>query len=166
MFWVFLFLAQAAAPAQTATPSQIERGQALFYESAAGCGSCHSLNGKGTAIGPDLKMVARLSPAGLAMAIRSTVTQYVQTMKVKSAGTFPGMPPAGDEKTVKVYDLSKMPPEVHEVARADISMSPNNNWKHPPSLRKYTNEQLADLIAYVRYAGAGTKTKVDPEDVK
>jgi mono/diheme cytochrome c family protein len=165
MFWVFLFLAQSAA-AQSAVPSQIQRGEALFFDSPAACGTCHALKGRGTAIGPDLKGVARLSPAGLAMAIRSTVTQYVQTMKVKSAGTFPAMPPGGDEKTVKVFDLSKMPPEVHEVDRSEISMSPNNAWKHPPSLRKYSDEQIADVIAYVRYAGAGNKTPVDPADVK
>jgi len=165
MFWVFLFLAQSAA-AQSAVPSQIQRGEALFFDSPAACGTCHALKGRGTAIGPDLKGVARLSPAGLAMAIRSTATQYVQSMKVKSAGTFPAMPPGGDEKTVKVYDLSKMPPEVHEVDRSEISMSPNNAWKHPPSHGKYTDEQIADLIAYVRYAGAGSRTPVDPADVK
>jgi mono/diheme cytochrome c family protein len=170
MFWVFLFFAQSAAAqsaaAQSAVTAQIQRGEALFFASPPACGTCHSLKGRGTAIGPDLKGVARLSPAGLAMAIRSTVTQYVQSMKVKSAGTFPAMTPGGDEKTVKVYDLSKMPPEVHEVDRSEISMSPNNAWKHPPSAGKYTDEQIADLIAYVRYAGAGSKTPVDPADVK
>jgi|SRR5579863_9804565 mono/diheme cytochrome c family protein len=160
MFWVFLLMAQSAVP------TQIERGEALFYESPGGCGTCHSLKGKGTAVGPDLKGVARLSPAGLAMAIRSTVTQYVQTVKVKSVGSFPAMPPGPDDKTVKLYDLSKMPPELHEAERSEVSLSPNNSWKHPPSQRKYTDEQLADLIAYVRYAGAGTKTAVDPADVK
>jgi mono/diheme cytochrome c family protein len=165
MFWVLVFLAQSAA-AQSAVSPQIQRGETLFFESAAGCGNCHSLKGRGTAIGPDLKGVARLSPAGLAMAIRSTATQYVQTMKVKSAGSFPAMPPGPDAKMVKVYDLSKMPPEVHEVDRGEISMSPNNAWKHPPSAAKYSDEQIADLIAYVRYAGAGNRTPVDPADVK
>jgi mono/diheme cytochrome c family protein len=160
MFWVFLFLAQSAVP------TQIDRGEALFYESPAGCGTCHALKSRGTAIGPDLKGVARLSPAGLSMAIRSTVTQYVRTVKLKSAGSFPAMPPGGDQTTVKIYDLSKMPPELHEVDRAEISMSPNNTWKHPPNARKYTDEQIADVIAYVRYAGAGSKTPVDPADVK
>ncbi|HTS26600.1 MAG TPA: cytochrome c [Bryobacteraceae bacterium] len=164
MFWAFLLLAQSAA-AQGGAPSQIERGQALFFDSQAGCGTCHALKGQGTAIGPDLKGIARLSPAGISMAIRSTVTQYVQILNVKSAGTFPGMPPGPGDK-VKVYDLSKMPPELHEVDRSEISTSPNNGWKHPPSQRKYTDEQLADVIAFIRYAGAGTKTPVDPDDVK
>ncbi|HLK63094.1 MAG TPA: c-type cytochrome [Bryobacteraceae bacterium] len=166
MFWVFLLLAQAAAPQQNAVQSQIERGQALFFDAENGCGNCHALKGKGTAVGPDLKGIARLSPAGIVTAIRSTVTQYVQTAKVKGAGSFPAMPPAGTDKSVKIYDLSKMPPEAHDVDRDDISLSPNNNWKHPPSLHKFTDAQLADVICYIRYAGAGTKAAVDPEDMK
>jgi hypothetical protein len=62
MIWVFLFVAQSAA-AQSGVPTQIERGEALFFASPAGCGNWHSLKGRGTAIGPDLKGVARLSPA-------------------------------------------------------------------------------------------------------
>ena len=161
LIWLVLFMAQAATPS-----SQIERGEALFIDSALGCGNCHALKGKGTAVGPDLKGIARLSPAGIVMAVRSTVTQYVQIVKLKSGESFPAFPPApGDQ--VKIYDLSKTPPELHEVAKADISsMSANAGWKHPPSTRKYTNEQMADIIAYLRYAGANIRTPVDPADVQ
>lgn len=160
LIWVALLMAQAAAP------SQIDRGEALFMDPALGCGSCHALKGKGTAVGPDLKGIARLSPAGIAMAVRSTVTQYVQVIKLKTGESFPALPPAAGGDQVKVYDLSKTPPEAHEVARADISMSANQTWKHPPVTRKYTDEQMADIIAYIRYAGAGSKAPVDPADVK
>jgi len=149
-------------PARAATPTQVERGEALFFDAGNGCSSCHALKGKGTAVGPDLTAISRLSPAGFAIAIRSTVTQYVQSTKMKSGGgAFPGIA-SGDQ----VFDLSKMPPEARG-AKADIgSTSPNSTWKHPPSTRKYTPEQLADIIAYVKYAGTGTKTAVDPDDVK
>src|ERR1039457_7387736 len=53
MFWIVLFLAQAAVP------SQIERGEALFFDAQQGCGSCHALKGKGTAVGPDLTGLGR-----------------------------------------------------------------------------------------------------------
>lgn len=161
MFWVILLFAQAAVPSQT------DRGEALFLESPGGCGTCHALKGKGTAIGPDLKVIARLSPGAIAMSIRSTVTQYVQVVKLKSNGSFPTMPPSGDQTSVKLYDLSKTPPELHEVDKSDIgSMSPNSSWKHPPIVRKYTNEQMADIVAYIRYAGAGVKGTVGPTDVQ
>src|ERR1035438_8933131 len=87
MFWIVLFLAQAAVP------SQIERGEALFFDAQQGCGSCHVLKGKGTAVGPDLTVLGRLGPQAIAMAARSTATQYVEVIKLKSGGgAFPPSP--------------------------------------------------------------------------
>jgi mono/diheme cytochrome c family protein len=160
MTWaVLLFLAQAAAP------TQIERGEALFTDAARGCAACHALKGKGTAVGPDLKDLSRLSPKGLAMAVRSTVTQYVQIVKLKSGESFPAMPPK--DNATEVHDLSKMPPVAYKATKADIaSMAANNNWTHPPAKAKYTNEELADLIAFIRFAGANNRQPVSPDDVK
>jgi mono/diheme cytochrome c family protein len=159
MIWLALLLAQSAVP------TQIERGEALFYDAAGGCGTCHMLKGTGTAIGPDLKDISRLSPKGISMAIRSTVTQYVQVVKLKSGESFPAMPPT--DQTKQIYDLSKMPPEPHQAGKADVaSTSPNATWKHPPSARKYTDQELADLIAYIRFAGANNRQTVSPEDVR
>jgi mono/diheme cytochrome c family protein len=151
--------------AQSAAPTQVERGEALFMDPANGCASCHALKGKGTAVGPDLKLVARLTPVGLAMAIRSTVTQYVQIAKVKGGESFPAMTGVTTGDTIEIFDLSKTPPESQKVPKADVSFTPNNSWKHPPSARKWTKEQLADLIAYIRYAGAGNKAPVDPDEI-
>jgi mono/diheme cytochrome c family protein len=156
MFWFVLLLAQSAVP------TQIERGEALFMDAAHGCAGCHALLGKGTAVGPDLKDIARLTPPGIAMAVRSTVTQYVQVIKLKSGRSFPGMPPKAD----KTYDLSKNPPEAVSATAAEIASSmPNNGWKHPPSAAKFTSEQLADLIAYIRFAGANNRQPVSPSDI-
>jgi mono/diheme cytochrome c family protein len=162
MFWAVLFFAQAAA-GQT----QIDRGEALFLNAENGCATCHALKGKGTAVGPDLKGIAVVPPSGIAMAIRSTVTQYVQVVKLKSGESFPTMPPAGSDAKVKLYDLSKMPPEPHELDKSDIaSMSANNGWKHPPSTRKYSAQQMADVIAYVKFAATNSRKPVDPADVQ
>ena len=109
LIWLVMLMAQSAAP-----PSQIDRGEALFADPALGCASCHLLKGKGTAIGPDLKSVARLSPAGIAMSIRSTATQYVQVVRLKTGESFPTLPPPAAGDTVMLYDLSKTPPEAHE----------------------------------------------------
>jgi len=159
MIWLALLLAQSAVP------TQIERGEALFNDAARGCASCHALKGKGTAVGPDLKDIARLSPRGIAMAVRSTVTQYVQVVKLKSGESFPAIPPT--DKTTQVYDLSKMPPEPHKATPADVaSTTANSTWKHPPSGRKYTPDELADIIAYVRFAGANNRQAVSADDVR
>jgi mono/diheme cytochrome c family protein len=60
-----------------------------------------------------------------------------------------------------------MPPAAHKATKADVaSMSANNNWTHPPAKAKYTPEELADLIAYIRFAGANNRQTVSPDDVK
>ena len=161
MFWIVLFLAQAAVPSQT------ERGEALFFDAQQGCGSCHALKGKGTAVGPDLTVLGRLGSQAIAMATRSTVTQYVQVVKLKAGGSFPAMTGKKDDKSVVLFDLSKNPPEKKEVAPSDIaSTGSNDGWKHPPTANKIGNEQLADIVAYIKYAVTGAKRAVDPADVR
>jgi hypothetical protein len=101
------------------------------------------------------------------MMMKGTLTQYVQTVKLKTGEPFPAMPGKKDDKTVAFYDLSKTPPELRTVDKADVeSMRNNETWKHPPVVREYTAEQVADIVAYVHYAGTGERKKVDPDDVR
>jgi mono/diheme cytochrome c family protein len=152
---------------QSALPPQIQRGQALFTDASKGCVSCHALKGSGTAVGPDLKLAASLAPRAIVTMMRSTLTQYVQTVKLKKGDAFPAMPGAKDATSIELYDLSKMPPEMHKVQQSDIeSMRNNETWKHPPLNRGYTAEEVADIISYVKYAGTGERKKVDPDDVR
>jgi cytochrome c551/c552 len=131
MIWIALLLAQAAVPSQT------ERGEALFFDAQKGCASCHALKGKGTAVGPDLTGIGKLPAAAIAMAARSTVTQYVQVVKLKSKECFPAMTGAKDANSVTLFDLSKTPPEKKVVAPGDIASTAGNDaWKHPPPFRR------------------------------
>jgi len=151
---------------QSALPPQIERGQVMFVDAEKGCSSCHALKGRGTAVGPDLKTISSMAPRAIVTMVRSTLTQYVQNVKLKDGQSFPAMPGTKDDKTIQLYDLSKTPPEQRTVNLADIeSMHNNETWKHPPLVREYTPEQMADIIAYIRWAGSGDKRKVDPDDV-
>ncbi len=161
MIWIALLLAQSAAQ------PQIERGEALFFDTTKGCATCHALKGRGTAVGPDLRTVGHLSPQAVAAAIRSTVTAYVQTVQPKDGPKFSAMPVTQDDKTVAVYDLSKAPPELRKFDRGDVTVGNHDGaWKHPPAAVGYTNEQLADIVAFVRYAASGAKKTVDPSEVK
>lgn len=161
MVWVFLFWAQSAAQ------QQVQRGEALFVENMRGCATCHVLKGRGTAVGPDLSAIGRLSPQAIVTAVRSSVTQYVQNVKLKSGESFPGMPVGTDAKSLRFYDVSKTPPEVRTIDRSDLqSAVSQDQWKHPPSLAGYTSAQLADIIAYIRYTVTGTAKTVDPGEVE
>jgi mono/diheme cytochrome c family protein len=155
MLWVVLLWAQSAVD------QQVQRGQALFLDASQGCASCHALKGHGAAVGPDLSVMGRLSPAAIATAVRSTVTEYVQTVSLKSGESFPGMPAGQDEKNLNFYDLSKTPP------RAAVQSTVGQDaWKHPPSAAGYTGQQLADIVAYIRYAVTGAGKTVTPADIE
>ena len=161
MIWIALLLAQAAVPTQT------ERGEASFFNAEKGCATCHALKGKGTAIGPDLTMIGKLTPAAIAMAVRSTVTQYVQVVKLKSNESFPAMTGPKDANSVTLFDLSKNPPEKKAVAPGDIASTTGNDaWKHPPAAAKISAEQLADIVAYIKFAATGSRKAVDPSETQ
>jgi mono/diheme cytochrome c family protein len=159
-------VAAALLPVASWAQSQIERGETLFFEGSKGCGTCHAVKGRGTAIGPDLRTISRVSVPAIVMGVRSSQTQYVQAVKLKAGESFPGMPAAKDEKTVSFYDMSKAPPELRKFDPAEIeSTKTNEAWKHPPP-EGYTNEQLADVVAYLRFVFAGDKKPVAPSDVE
>jgi len=162
MIWlsVLLFL-QAAAPNR-----QIERGQALFV-AENGCANCHALKGHGTPVGPDLRVLGKVGVRALVTAIRATRTEYVETVNVKGGSPFPAIKAASSgPAALQYYDLSKKPPELRKFAPGEVeSKADNATWKHPPSAG-YTNEQIADIVAYVRWAAAGSQKPVDPADVE
>jgi mono/diheme cytochrome c family protein len=162
MIWLSLLLMQAAA----APTPQIERGQNLFFAENS-CGACHALKGRGTAVGPDLRILGKVGVRALVTAIRATRTQYVETVKPKNGEAFPGMKVSADAASVQYYDLSKNPPELRKFAPSDIeSKTDNSSWEHPPAKGKWTNEQLADIVAFIRWAAAGDKKPVTPDDVE
>ena len=162
MIWLSVLLLQAAA----APTPQIQRGETLFF-AQNGCGACHVLKGRGTAVGPDLRVLGRVGVRALVTAIRASRTQYVETIKLKQGEPFPGMKVSESPASDQYYDLSKSPPELRTFPPSDIeSKTDNSVWKHPPSQGGWTNEQLADIVAYIRWAAAGDKKPVDPSDVE
>ena len=164
------YCAMAAGPASDAKPpAQAARGQAAFFDEniAAHCGGCHFLAQKGTAVGPDISRLSRLNARAIVMAIRATRTQYVQTIRLKNGKEFPGMPGAKDDATVQYYDLSVTPPAARKLEKSDIaSVADNATWKHPPESAGYTAQQLADVIAYIKWASYGDTKGVSSADTE
>jgi putative heme-binding domain-containing protein len=166
---ICVLLASAYSVMAAGPPAQAARGQVAFFDEnvAAHCGGCHSLAQKGTAVGPDLTRLARLNARAIVMAIRATRTEYVQSIKLKDGKEFPGMPGAKDATTVQYYDLSATPPVLRKLGKSDIaSVGDNATWKHPPESAGYTAQQLADLIAYIKWASYGDTKGVSPADTE
>ncbi|HBY63013.1 MAG TPA: hypothetical protein DEH78_24595 [Solibacterales bacterium] len=159
----------AMAQQEFSGPPQAKKGYDLFFggtSKGAACGTCHAIKGKGTAVGPNLVNIARVPARAMVMAINSTRTQYVQTVKTKTE-TFPGMKTADTAEGYDLYDLSQNPPVLKKVAKADVTnMSDNASWKHPVEAMKLSAQELADIIAYVKFAAYGDKAGVKAEDIE
>jgi mono/diheme cytochrome c family protein len=154
----------AVAQTKGEPPAQAKRGMELFRNSEKGaCITCHKMQGVGEPVGPDLaKTASVLPPRALAMAIRATMTVYVLEVKPKTGAAFPAM----KVDDLSFYDLSTKPPELKKFAKGEFETAGNTKWKHPPESAGYTPEQLADVIAYLRFVGANDKKGVDPEEIQ
>lgn len=167
----FLMLTAAATLFAQTPPitEQATRGKMLFFETTKGqpCGTCHQMEGKGSDAGPDLKMIAALSPKGIIMAVLASRTAYMQEVRTSSGQIFPGLLKGQTGDVTTYYDFSTTPPTKRELKKAEVADTKDNaKWKHPPESAGYTQEQLADVIAYVRWAGKGHTTAVSPADMK
>ncbi|MBI4908377.1 MAG: c-type cytochrome [Acidobacteria bacterium] len=150
-------------------PAQAARGKAIFVDAATktSCYNCHELNKEGTAVGPDLSKIARLSPRALKMSIMATRTVYAKEVELKTKKAFPAMVASESASEVKVHDLSTVPPTAMTIDRKEIySIRDNATWKHPPENVGFSNQQLADVIAYIRFASFGDTKGVSVEEMQ
>jgi putative heme-binding domain-containing protein len=144
-------------------PQQAGRGKALFAEKK--CSNCHKLGDNGTAVGPDLTTIARLSPKAIRVMLTATRTAYVVSVKQKGGSVFPAMKVSDDG--TKFYDLSQDPPAIQTLEKSQIAaITDNEKWMHPATVAKLEDSQIADLVAFIKFASFGDKKGVSPDDVK
>jgi cytochrome c2 len=159
----------AAAADKPSITSQAQRGRDLFVSSPKGipCGTCHFMDGIGNSVGPDLsKLAAVVGPRGLVMTIKMSMTAYVQDVKTPT-GNFPGIQKEKNGETLQIWDLSKTPPVLRSLTSSEItSMKQNEKWKHPPSEAGYTSQEMADIIAFLKWASNGSQKTVTPDEVE
>jgi putative heme-binding domain-containing protein len=159
-----------AVTAQTGATAQVERGRQLFLKSSKGvaCATCHSLEGAGTAVGPDLTRLASvIGPRVLVTTIQMTMTAYVQEVRTTDGRTFPGIQKQKDGETVQIYDLSRSPATLLKMRSSEIvSMKPNTAWTHPPTSAGYSDGELADVVAYLKYVSTGVLKEVTAGELR
>jgi putative heme-binding domain-containing protein len=164
-----LFLSGSALLAGDAT-SQIDRGRQWFLMSSKGlaCATCHSLEGHGTAVGPDLTRLASvIGPRGLVTTIQMTITAYVQQITLANGRSFPGIQKQKEGDALEIYDLSKTPAVLLTLKSRDVaSMKSNSNWTHPPTSAGYTPEELADIIAYLKFISTSVAKEVTVNELR
>ena len=165
-----LSLPMVQAQDKAAPTAQIERGRELFSNAKKGvaCKTCHQLGGIGTAIAPDLtNMATNGSVHSLVMTMHMTMTEHVVRVKT-NVSSFPGILKQKYGDRVEYYDLSQIPPVLRTLqANQVVSTERDEKWRHPPALANYTQQELADVIAFLKFATTGSRheiatTEVDP----
>jgi mono/diheme cytochrome c family protein len=161
-----LILGPLAALVAAGQPTeQIQRGRKIFFQPAGGeaCATCHALEGKGTAIGPDLKAISRVSPKAIVTAIKATRTAYVVEVQLKNKTSFPGMKVSDTE----YWDLKPMPPQKRTVNPVQVDrVVDNGDWKHPPEHFEMSAQNLADVVAFIKFASYGETKEISPAQVQ
>jgi putative heme-binding domain-containing protein len=154
--------------AQTATePEAAKRGRAMFFEEGPRCGRCHQAEQRGNKIGPDVTRLARLHPRALRGAILATATEYVNQVELRNGSRFPAIKSEEDENNITFFDLTTEPAALKTIPKSTIRIIRNNGaWKHPPTSMGLTDEQLADLMSFIRFIGYGETKPVVPADFK
>ena len=150
--------------------AQIERGRQFFQHSRKGvaCVACHALEGQGYAVGPDLtKLASVIGPRGLATTIQMTATAYVQEFQLLGGRKFPGIEKEKTGELVEVFDLGRIPAVLLKLKSSDIlSRHGTSDWCHPPTAAQYKAEELADIIAYLKFVATGTPKEISATELR
>jgi hypothetical protein len=161
--------ALASPEGKVMLPAQAARGKAIFFDESRStkCATCHQMEKAGNSIAPDLTRIARISPKALEISILSTRTVYVKEIELKIKRKFPALIQSETTRDVVLYNLSRIPPEKMVVEKMAIqAIRDNGTWVHPPESTGYTRDQLADVIAYIRFAAFGDTKGVDLAEIQ
>ena len=153
---------------KAAPTAQIQRGRELFTNAKKGvaCKTCHQLGGVGTAIAPDLtNMASNGSVHSIVMTMHMTMTEHVYRVRT-AVSSFPGILKAKYGDKTEYYDLSQIPPVVRTLlSREIVSTERDEKWHHPPALADYDSQELADVIAFLKFAATGSQHEIAVGDI-
>jgi cytochrome c1 len=163
MSWVGLM-----AAGKPPISAQAKRGQEIFLHSTKGtaCGTCHQMAEIGTAVGPDLSMMAGMATIhSMVATIRMTMTNTVLSVKTAN-GAFPAVLKQKQGDVSEFWDLSQMPPVLRKLASKEIvSSDRDTKWPHPPATIDYTAQEYADIIAFLQWAATGSQKEVKASEI-
>jgi putative heme-binding domain-containing protein len=129
-------------------------GEKLFFSPALNCGSCHTLAGRGTAIGPDLSAIGKLRPrADLLESILEPSRRIEPKYAAYVAQTHDGRALTGllvrrDERTVVLRDAQNKE-VVLAATELDILQPSRVSLMPAGQLAGLTAQDAADLLEYL-----------------
>lgn len=137
------------APEAAPPPPEAQQGRSLFFDAVRGvrCGTCHSLEGIGTAVGPNLAAL----PAGQELNFRRERAVSVRRARTSDGDSFPALVVEEKNGFVRLYDLSVPPPVLRTLPAGTIKWSAEREWNHAKAVAHYSDEELQSVRAYLRW---------------
>ena len=134
-------------------------GRALFFDSSQhrACYACHSFDGEGTTIGPDLSRFGNKSPRELLSSIilprEVKDPRYAAvTITLRNGDKIIGVKKEEDAESIRVYDTAELPAVLRTIQKVDIAKSEIASESIMPNdyASTYTMKQLLDLVTFLR----------------
>lgn len=147
--------------ASSSTTGSAQAGKALFFDSSQSrsCHHCHSLQGEGTSIGPDLSKVASRSPRELFLNIilpRDAKDPRYSSLRVtlRNGEKIVGIKKEEDAESIRIIDTAELPAVLRTIQRTEIvSVEVVDQSIMPKDYASiYTMKQLLDLVTYLKSA--------------
>ncbi|MBI1372401.1 MAG: c-type cytochrome [Phycisphaera sp.] len=132
-----------------------QRGAELFFTPRATCTACHRIDQRGGNVGPDLTRIGLIrSPDDLLESIVIPSASFARGYEPVTVTTTSGQTHVGRVARETANELVLMPATgaaVHVSRSAIKTIEPGQASLMPPGLdRLFTEDELADLIAYLR----------------
>ena len=157
----------------TASTGSVQAGRSLFFDpsQSKSCHQCHSFQGEGTSIGPDLSKVGSRSPRDLFVSIAlprdvKKDTRY-STLKLtlRSGDKVVGIKTEEDGESIRVYDTTELPAVLRTIQKTDIVKLESANESVMPKdyASLYTMKQFLDLVTFLK--SSDSKSPVTLKDL-
>lgn len=144
--------AMAPKTAVVVVPESAQKGRALFFDATrmSGCGKCHEVEDRGTAVGSDLKSLTAAQLANL----RAPSKLRVVTVSATGEDPFPGIVVEQTAQRVRVYDIGTTIPVLWTIAAGQASVSPGSAWSHADAVRNYNDAEIELIRGYLEWMAA------------
>lgn len=147
--------------AKSSSTGNAQAGRSLFFDSSQSksCHQCHSFQGEGTPIGPDLSKLGSRSARELFVSIvlpRDSRNAPYSALKLtlRSGEKIVGIRKEEDGESIRVYDTTELPAVLRTIQKTDIVKLENATESVMPAdyASIYTMKQLLDLVTFLKSA--------------
>jgi putative heme-binding domain-containing protein len=151
--------APAASAGAGSMMGNVQEGKALFFDSARpkSCHYCHSMEGQGTSIGPDLSKIgdrpARQLFSSIILPHQIKDPRYATvTLRLRNGESVTGVKKEEDDESIRVFDTTELPAVLRTVQKVDVIKSEAASESIMPKdyASTYTVKQLLDLVTFLK----------------